>query len=124
MSPIAVMHELHANKYAMFVSGSNDPPGQFVPPPAVPIVIAAIGPPTLLTTGGLNIGPFLYILNCSRACAFSSGVQSIRSFSVTNWREYAGGFVGNGCVLAVFSNGTSLCEIASMFPLVPDVAPL
>src|ERR1700682_1461836 len=93
----------------MLVSGSNDPPGQFVPPPAVPIVMAARGPPALLTIPGLNMGPFLYILNCSSAWALSSGVKSIRSFSVTAWREYAGGLVGNGCVFAVFSPGTSLC---------------
>src|SRR5256885_14291917 len=100
MRPIGVRHELHAKRYAIFVSGSNEPPGQFVPPPAVPIVIAAIGPPALLTTPGLNIGPFLYAFICSSACAFSSGVKSIRSLSVTAWREYAGGLVGNGCVLA------------------------
>ena len=36
----------------MCVSGSNPAPGQLVPPPSVPIVIAASGPPTLLKTAG------------------------------------------------------------------------
>src|SRR5262249_10565163 len=38
-------------------SGSYDAPGQFVPPPVVPIVSAASGPSTLLTTPGRNTGP-------------------------------------------------------------------
>ena len=39
----------------------NAAPGQFVPPPSVPIVIAASGPSTLLTTAGRNIGPIRYL---------------------------------------------------------------
>src|SRR2546430_15090958 len=93
----------------MFVSGSNDPPGQLVPPPVVPIVIAAIGPSALLTTGGLNIGPFLYIFMFSSACFRSSGVKSIRSPSVTACRAYAGGLVGKGCVGEYHSPGTLPC---------------
>src|SRR4029077_3433628 len=62
--PMVVRHELHAWRYAMFVSGAIEPPGPFGPPAAVPIVIAASGPSILLTTGGLNIGPFLYALSC------------------------------------------------------------
>ena len=37
------------------------------------------------TLGGVNSGPFRYCLKISRACAFSSGVKSIRSFSCTPW---------------------------------------
>ena len=61
---MVVMHELQACTYTIPVSGSIEPPGQLVPPAAVPRVIAAIGPSILLTTGGLNIGPFLYALSC------------------------------------------------------------
>ena len=43
--------------YAMWVSGSYDPPAQFVPPPAVAIPSVPRGPSHLLTTGGVNIGP-------------------------------------------------------------------
>ena len=41
----------------MFVSGSNDPPGQLVAAPCAPSVKVAIGPVALLTAGGVNIGP-------------------------------------------------------------------
>ena len=77
ISPIVVRHELHACRYAMFVSGSIEPPGQFVPPAAVPIVSVDSGPSSLLTTGGVNIGPTLYAFSCCSACARSSGVKSI-----------------------------------------------
>ena len=43
----------------------------------------------------------------SRASAWSSGVKSIRSSSETPWRSNAGGLVGNGCVGAYHSPGTS-----------------
>src|SRR5256885_1291891 len=80
------------------VSGSYAAPGQFVPPPVVPIVTAAYGPPGLLKTGGRNIGPMRYDFSCSSACWRSAGVKSISSDSVTACLAYAGGLVGNGCV--------------------------
>ena len=40
----------------MCVSGSNEPPGQFVPPDERK---PAIGPSRLLTGGGVKIGPSL-----------------------------------------------------------------
>ena len=43
----------------MCVSGSYEPPGQFVPPVADGSVSVASGPSTLLTTGGVKIGPIL-----------------------------------------------------------------
>ncbi len=44
----------------MLVSGSYEPPGQFVPPPADASISVASGPSALLTTGGVKIGPILY----------------------------------------------------------------
>src|SRR5271154_4893516 len=99
--------ELEAGAYTICVSGSYPAPGQFVPPVVVPMVIAASGPPALLTTAGLNIGPILYIFMISIAFARISGVKSIKSSSVTAWRAYAGGLVGNGCVGEYHSPGTS-----------------
>src|SRR5512132_4228972 len=78
------------------VSGSNEPPFQFVPASA--LVSNAIGPSSLPTTGGVNIGPILYFLTSSSASALSSGVKSIRSSVETPVRSYGGGLVGNGCV--------------------------
>ncbi len=45
----------------MLVSGSYEPPGQFVPPPADASDNVASGPSALLTTGGVKIGPYLYL---------------------------------------------------------------
>jgi hypothetical protein len=42
--------------YAMCVSGSNEPPGQLVPPDDRK---PAIGPSALLTGGGVKMGPSL-----------------------------------------------------------------
>src|SRR5215510_15237063 len=108
-SPSSATPALEAGAKTMCVSGSYAAPGQFVPPPVVPIVTAAYGPPGLLNTGGRNIGPMRYDFSCSSACCRSAGVKSISSDSVTACRAYAGGFVGNGCVGDVFSPGTSLC---------------
>src|SRR5215472_8506670 len=52
-NPIGSMQELHAYRYAMCVSGRSEPPGQFVPPEAVPIVSVPSGPSSLLTVGGV-----------------------------------------------------------------------
>src|SRR5262245_56582410 len=93
--------------YTMCVSGSYDPPGQFEPPPAVPLVRVAGGPPSLLTTGGVKIGPNLYFETSFTASARSSGVKSIRASTETPLRSYAGGLVGNGCVGEYHSPGTS-----------------
>src|SRR6185436_16883721 len=88
----------------MCVSGSYEPPGQFV---ANPEVSVASGPSILLTTGGVKIGPILYRSTVLIASARSSGVKSIRSSFEIPWRSYAGGLVGNGCVGAYHSPGTS-----------------
>jgi hypothetical protein len=64
------------------ISGSYEAPGQLVPPPSVPIVNDASGPPTLLSDGGRNIGPIRYILTSSRASARIAGVKSISSSGV------------------------------------------
>src|SRR4029079_15034325 len=71
----------------------------------VPIV-SAPSAPTLLTVGGLNIGPLLYCAIAFIACSRISGVKSIRSSGVTAWRAYAGGLVGNGWVGEYHSPGT------------------
>ena len=63
----------------MCVSGSYDPPGQFVPPVADGSTSVPSGPSTLLTTGGVKIGPILYFATSFTASARSSGVKSIRS---------------------------------------------
>src|SRR6185436_13565657 len=84
--------------YMMRVSGSNDPPSQLAPPVAAGRISVARGPSHLLTTGGVKIGPILYLDANSTACAFSSGVKSMRSSSETPWRSKAGGLVGKGCV--------------------------
>ena len=73
--------------YAMWVSGSYDPPAQFVPPPAVAIPSVPRGPSHLLTTGGVNIGPTLYRETSFTASARSSGVKSIRSSIDEPWRS-------------------------------------
>src|SRR4051794_15898742 len=90
--------------YAVCVSGSYAPPGQLV---AKPDVSVDSGPSILLTTGGVKIGPILYCAIIFSASARSSGVKSIRSSFRTPWRSYAGGLVGNGCVGAYHSPGTS-----------------
>src|SRR5215472_8541930 len=97
-SPIGVTHALHAYAYTVCVSGSYDPPGQFVPPLAVPIVSVASGPPTWLSTGGVYTGPILYRAMIVCAWSRSAGVKSIRSSANTPLRLYAGGLLGNGCV--------------------------
>src|SRR5258706_8671084 len=91
--------------YATWVSGSYDPPFQFVPASAR--VSKASGPSALLTTGGVNIGPILYFFASSRASARNSGVKSIRSSVDTPVRSYGRGLVGKGCVGAYHSPGTS-----------------
>src|SRR5258708_4766926 len=93
--------------YARCVSGSYDPPFQFVPASA--LVSRPIGPSILLTTGGVNIGPILYFFTSSTASERSAGVKSIRPSIETPVRSYHGGFVGNRCVGAYHSPGTSSC---------------
>src|SRR5215468_12087624 len=91
----------------MCVSGSNDPPGQFVPPsfPGRPRV--ASGPSRTLTTAGVNSGPILYREVNLTASARSSGVKSIRSSIEVPCRSYPGGLVGTGCVGEYHSPGAS-----------------
>ena len=43
----------------MLVSGSNEPPCQFVPPSWLGAISVPSGPSMLLTTGGVNSGPIL-----------------------------------------------------------------
>src|SRR5579859_4359958 len=104
-SPIGSTHALHANAYKMCVSGSYEPPGQFVPPDAVPSVSVPSGPSAWLATGGVNTGPRLYFATIALARSRSSGVKSINSSSDTPLRLYAGGFDGNGCVGEYHSPG-------------------
>src|SRR6478736_7719043 len=89
----------------MCVSGSYEPPFQFVPASAR--VSRPSGPSILLTTGGVNIGPIAYFFDKATASARSSGVKSIRSSTDTPVRSYAGGLVGKGCVGEYHSPGTS-----------------
>ena len=72
--------------YRMLVSGSYEPPGQFVPPPADASTSVASGPSALLTTGGVKIGPILYLDTTFTPSARSSGVKSIRSSSTNPCR--------------------------------------
>src|SRR6266849_4955962 len=105
-SPIGSAQALHANTYTVCVSGSYDPPGQFVPPDAVPTVSVPSGPSILLSVGGVNTGPSLYFDAIAFPRSRSSGVKSIKSLSNTPLRLYAGGFDGIGCVGEYHSPGT------------------
>src|SRR5215475_389645 len=96
--------------YRICVSGSYDPPGQFVPPLLIAVARVPSGPSILLTTGGVNIGPILYREAILSASARNSGVKSIKSSIDEPCRSYAPGFVGNGCVALVFSPGTVDCS--------------
>src|SRR5690242_20637726 len=91
----------------MWVSGSYDPPGQFVPPEAVPNVSVPSGPSTLLATGGVKTGPKWYLEAIALAFSRRSGLKSIKSSMETPLRLYAGGFEGMGCVGEYHSPGTS-----------------
>src|SRR6185295_4114597 len=91
----------------MWVTGSNDPPGQFVPPCSPGEMMVPSGPPTLLTTGGVNSSPILYCETSFTASARSSGVKLIRSSILMPCRSYGGGLVTNGCVGEYHSPGTS-----------------
>src|SRR5688572_28198533 len=86
--------------YNVLVSGSKVAPAQFAPPAQPGFTIVPF------SDGGVKSGPVSNCLITSSAAAFSSGVKSIRSLSVTPWRSYAGGFVGNGCVGCARSPGT------------------
>src|SRR5689334_10137520 len=103
-SPKGVI-ELCENTYRMCVSGSNEPPAQLDPPPAVASVSVTRGPSNLLTTAGVNIGPILYFETNVKASSRSAGVKSIKSAAETPCRSYAGGLVGNGCVGEYHSPG-------------------
>ncbi len=71
------------NVYRILVSGSTAPPNQLMPPPAAGSISVASGPPHLLTTGGVKIGPSLYCDASFAPSALSSGVKSIKSSSET-----------------------------------------
>src|SRR6516162_8878344 len=73
--------------YKMCVSGSYDPPGQFVPPLLIPDARVPSGPSILLTTGGVKIGPSLYLDTIFVASARNSGVKSIKSLTEDPWRS-------------------------------------
>src|SRR4029079_18763781 len=93
----------------MPVSGSKPDPGQFTPPFVLAMLIVPrsceFGP----TGGTYGLCSQRNSLRFSSACLRSSGVKSMRSFSVMCVREYAGGLLGIGCVFDVFSNGISVC---------------
>src|SRR6202158_2955986 len=105
-NPIGSAHALQANTYTMCVSGSYEPPGQFVPPDAVPTVNVPSVPSNLLSEGGVYTGPSLYFDAIAFPRSRSSGVNSIKSLSSTPLRLYAGGFDGIGCVGEYHSPGT------------------
>src|SRR5437867_8385649 len=90
----------------MCVSGSYEPPAQFVPPAFAAKASVASGPSHLLTTGGVKTGPSLYRDAIFKPSARSCGVKSMMSSVVNPWASYAGGFVGNGCVGEYHSPGT------------------
>src|SRR5580704_18772352 len=90
----------------MCVSGSYEPPGQFVPPDAVPSVSVPRGPSALLATGGVNTGPKWYLETTALAFSRNCGLKSIKSSRDTPFRLYAAGFVGKGCVGEYHSPGT------------------
>src|ERR1700732_428406 len=103
----------------MWVSGSYDPPGQFVPPFGYPRISVPTGPSGLLTTGGVKTGPDLYLDAILSASARSSGVKSIRSSAEKPLRPKKGGLVGMGCVAeyhspGVFPWGTGRSTIGQM----------
>src|ERR1700682_6333311 len=85
-NPMGSAHALQANAYTICVSGSYDPPGQFVPPDAVPTVSVPNGPSTLLSVGGVYTGPSLYFDAIAFPRSRSSGVKSIKSLSTTPLR--------------------------------------
>ena len=69
-----------SRRRAMCVSGSYEPPGQLVPPLRRQHQRRRAARPTLLTTGGVKIGPSLVAApRSSRLRRCSSGVKSIRS---------------------------------------------
>src|SRR5262245_5957221 len=107
INPIGTTDEFEAPTYTVCVSGSYEPPGQLVPPFAVPTVSVASGPPTLLMVGGVNTGPILYRSTTCSASSRSAGVKLIKSSMEIPFREYAGGLLGNGCVGEYHSPGTS-----------------
>src|SRR6476620_7128215 len=55
-----------------------------------------MNPSSLLTTGGVKIGPSLYFAKPFTACARSSGVKSISAVSVAPCRSKTRGLVGDG----------------------------
>src|SRR6185312_4490089 len=91
----------------MWVWGSNDPPGQFVPPWQQPRSSVPSGPPGVLTDGGVNSGPVRYRAINFSPSSFSAGVKSMTSSAENPFRPYTGGFTGKGCVGAYHSPGTS-----------------
>src|SRR5437879_12554938 len=78
-SPKGHRQALQACTYTVCVSGSYEPPGQLVPPAAVPTVSVASGPSILLRAGGVKIGPILNLETTCAAWARRSGVKSINS---------------------------------------------
>ncbi len=67
----------------MAVSGSNDAPGQLMPPTVLPTLIAP-SRAALGTTPGMNgVGSQRNFFRFSSACARSAGVKSITSSTVT-----------------------------------------
>ena len=80
----SVGNDLNEGIKATCVSGSYEPPGQFVPPDERKV---PIGPSSLLTTVGVKIGPSLYFAVNFTASARSSGVKSISASWVTPWRS-------------------------------------
>src|SRR5688572_10007061 len=88
--------------YSVFVSGSQAPPPQPMPP---------IDPGTVIVPcidGGVYSGPILYRDATARAESRITGVKSMTSSSVKPCGTTDAGFVGKGCVGHASSPGTSL----------------
>src|SRR5437867_2753611 len=91
----------------MPVSGSTAAPDQFAPPPALGRPSVPWFPPGTNSDGGVYSGPILKFLIAATAIARISGVKSARSSIVTPCYSNGAGLVGNGCVAAACSPGTS-----------------
>jgi hypothetical protein len=78
-SECELMPAFDAGAKAMCVSGSYPPPGQFVPPPRLPMLSDPSSPSAFPRIGGLKSGPGLYRDNWESAFARSSGVKSMMS---------------------------------------------
>ena len=101
------LNSVDEKMYAIFVSGSNAPPSQFVPPLLPGIMSMPNLPSWPRSIGGSNrLSLYLCRLSTRSASALISGVQSLTSLSRMPCMSYAAGLVGYGCVGEYHSVGT------------------